>query len=74
MQWIKEWQAGDQGAGFCPHCRDSVQTRFEPRTIQLARTNLRVSDVLVAVCARCDHTVEVPRQSFAQLREVSAGK
>ena len=68
------WRQGDASAGTCPRCRRIVATRFEYRTVELRGTRLRVSDVLVAVCAECDPMVSVPRQSIAQLREVSAGK
>jgi uncharacterized protein YlaI len=74
MYAVYDFKAGDASAAMCPHCHKPVATRYEHRTIQLARTRLRVRDVLVPVCTECDHTVAIPRQSFAQLREVGVGK
>ena len=68
------YRAGDASAATCPRCRKPVATRYEYRTVQLARTRLRVRDVLVPVCTECDHMVFIPPQSVAQLREVGVGK
>ena len=68
------WREGDVVLADCPRCRKRVMTHFERRTVQLARSRLRVRDVLVDVCNECDHTVSIPAQSVAQLREVGAGK
>ena len=68
------YKAGDSSAAMCPRCHKPVATRYEYRTIQLARTRLCVRDVLVPVCTVCDHMVAIPRQSVAQLREVGVGK
>jgi hypothetical protein len=51
-----------------------VATRYEHRTVQLSRSRLRVREVLVDVCAECDHMISIPAQSVAQLREVGVGK
>jgi RNase P subunit RPR2 len=64
-----EFKAGDEGSGECSHCKTIVKTRYEHRTVRLRRTKVDVPDLLVAVCTVCDHTVRIPRQSFAQLRE-----
>lgn len=67
-------KAGDSGANTCRRCAKTVKTRFEYRTVQMARTRISVPDVLVDVCTECDHTVAIPRQSIAQLRETGGGK
>ncbi|HYD52465.1 MAG TPA: hypothetical protein VEA99_07550 [Gemmatimonadaceae bacterium] len=69
-----EWQEGDIGSYECPRCKTLVQTRYEYRTVQLGGTQVGVPDVLVAVCLQCDHTVQIPKQSIAQLREFGAAK
>jgi len=69
-----EWKAGDIGSHECPRCKTLVQTRYEHRTVQLGGTQVGVPEVLVAVCTQCDHTVQIPPQSIAQLREVGAAK
>jgi hypothetical protein len=74
MQAAIEWREGDRSAETCPRCRSLVQTHFERRTVQMRGTRLHVPAVLVAVCDDCDHTVRIPRQSLAQLREVGSGK
>lgn len=68
------WRVGDVAFATCPRCRKRVGTRFEYRTVQLTRSRLRVRDVLVDVCAECDHMVSIPPQSVAQLREIGVGK
>jgi hypothetical protein len=68
------YKAGDKAAAACPRCRKTVVTRYEYRTVELARTRLSVRDVLVDVCTECDHMISIPRQSVAQLREVGVGK
>lgn len=69
-----EWKAGDTGSHQCRRCKALVQTRFEHRTVQMTGTQVGVPDVLVAVCTQCDHTVQIPPQSIAQLREAGVGK
>jgi hypothetical protein len=69
-----DWKAGDAGAAECRRCRKIVRTRYEHRTVRMARTRLHVPEVLVDVCTECDHTISIPRQSLAQLREIGSGK
>ncbi|HWG51907.1 MAG TPA: hypothetical protein VN677_01270 [Gemmatimonadaceae bacterium] len=51
-----------------------VRTRFEYRTVRLARSRLCVPDLLVDVCTRCDHMISIPPQSVPQLREAGLAK
>lgn len=68
------WNAGDYASNICPRCRKLVRTRFEHRTVRLARSRLHVPDVLVDVCTECDHMVSIPPQSVPQLREAGLAK
>ena len=68
------FREGDVTADDCPRCRKTVQARFERRSVQLARTRLRVRDVLVDVCPDCDHMIAVAPASLAQLREAGIWK
>ena len=68
------WKAGDTASAHCPHCGDLVTANYARRSIALPRTRLHVRDVLVSVCDRCGAMLALPRQSMAQLLEVSAGK
>ena len=68
------WREGDSSLADCPRCGRRVTTRYEHRTVQLSRSRLRVREVLVDVCAECDHMISIPAQSVAQLREVGVGK
>jgi hypothetical protein len=70
----RAWRVGDFAANTCRRCRKTVRTRFELRTVQLARTRLCVRDVLVDVCTECDHMVSIPPQSLPQLREAGLAK
>lgn len=68
------WKVGDVVASTCPHCRASVQSRFEYRTVRMARTRLRVPHVLVDVCSLCGGVIAIPAQSIPQLREAGLTK
>jgi hypothetical protein len=68
------WKAGDTAAAHCPRCDDLVTATYAHRSIALPRTRLKVRDVLVGLCGACGTMLTLPRQSMAQLREVSAGK
>jgi hypothetical protein len=68
------WSVGDFASNTCRRCRKMVRTRFEYRTVQLARSRLAVPDVLVDVCTECDHMVSIPPQSVPQLREAGVVK
>ncbi|HVD04782.1 MAG TPA: hypothetical protein VNB89_02140 [Gemmatimonadaceae bacterium] len=68
------WNVGDIVANSCPTCRDIVQSRYELRTVQMARSRLRVPNVLVDVCQRCGGVLAIPAQSIPQLREAGMAK
>lgn len=65
---------GDISSGTCFSCRKPVTTRFENRTIQLNRSRVSFSNVLVSVCTECNEAIDMPRQSVAQLRELASWK
>lgn len=68
------WKAGDTVSAICPHCGDLVTARYAHRSVLIPRTRLKVPHVLVSVCPTCNAMLSVPRQSMAQLREISVGK
>ena len=68
------WREGDTGATTCTVCGKQVRTRFEKRDIQLNRSRVVFSNVLVGVCGECNAMISLPRQSFAQLRELGSWK
>jgi hypothetical protein len=68
------WKAGDTVSAICPHCGDLVTAKYAHRVVRIPRTRLSVRHVLVSVCPTCDAMLALPRQSMAQLREVSVGK
>jgi hypothetical protein len=68
------YKVGDIVASTCPHCRTNVQSRFEYRTVHMARTRLRVPNVLVDVCSLCSGVIAIPAQSIPQLREAGLSK
>ena len=68
------WHEGDISSGNCYTCRKPVITRFETRSIQLNRSRVTFPNVLVSVCTECNETVDVPKQSFAQFRELGSWK
>ncbi|HWZ60551.1 MAG TPA: YgiT-type zinc finger protein [Gemmatimonadaceae bacterium] len=70
----EQWADGDFATNHCPSCSKLVQTRLTYRTVQLARTRLRVPQVLVDVCSECGRTISVARQALAQFREAGVAK
>lgn len=68
------WSIGDIAASSCPHCRKDVQSRFELRTVRMARSRLCVPSVLVDVCLLCSGVIGIPPQSIPQLREAGISK
>ena len=71
---MTRWIPSDAVTAHCPACRRLVHARFEYRTVTLTRTRLRVANVLVDVCPACDATIDIPRESLAQLREAGVPK
>jgi len=65
---------GDISSGTCHNCRKPVTTRFETRSIRLQRSSVTFPNVLVSVCTVCSEMVDVPKQSFAQFRELGSWK
>jgi RNase P subunit RPR2 len=68
------WKAGDTASAHCPHCDDLVTAKYARRSIAMPRSRLKVRDVLVSICDTCGTVLALPRQSMAQLLEVSIGK
>ncbi len=69
MEIFKE---GDKSKAICEHCKKVSTTTFQVRTTQIQDGNkpLRIPDVLVAVCDKCDKVAAIPQQSFAAVAEV----
>ena len=65
---------GDISSGTCYSCRKPVTTRFETRTVRMDRSRVVYPNVLVSVCTECNETVDMPRQSMAQLLELATWK
>ncbi len=58
----------------CRRCRKIVRAHRELRSVELARTRLVVTDVLVDVCRECGHMIGIAPESVAQLREAGVPK
>lgn len=71
---IAPWAAGETASNACPACGKLVHTHQAYRTVQLRRTRLRVSHVLVDICAECNGTIAVSREGMAQFREAGVSK
>jgi hypothetical protein len=70
----EQWAEGDFATNQCPACNKLVRTRMAYRTVQLQRTRLRVSRVLMDVCSECGTAISVARQAMAQFREAGVAK
>lgn len=68
------WHEGDVTATTCTVCGKQVHARYEERNIQIRRSRVVYSNVLVGVCSECDSMISLPRQSIAQLRELGSWK
>lgn len=68
------WHEGDTSATTCTVCDKPVRARYETRDIRMSRTAVTFSNILVSVCSECDSLIALPRQSMAQIRELSSWK
>jgi len=68
------WNEGDVAATTCTICGKQVHARYENRDIQLNRSRVTYSNILVGVCGECNSMISLPRQSIAQLRELGSWK
>ncbi|HZK77809.1 MAG TPA: hypothetical protein VFC35_02795 [Gemmatimonadaceae bacterium] len=68
------WHEGDVAATTCTVCGKQVHARYETRDIRMSRSAITYSNILVGVCSECDSTISLPRQSIAQIRELSVWK
>ena len=67
------WHEGDVAAATCSVCGKQVHARYETRDIRLSGTAITYSNILVGVCSACE-AISLPRQSMAQILELSAWK
>lgn len=68
------WHEGDTSATTCTVCGKQVRARYETRDIRMSRSAVTFSNILVSVCSECDSMIALPRQSMAQIRELSSWK
>ncbi|HEX2722927.1 MAG TPA: hypothetical protein VHM24_08415 [Gemmatimonadaceae bacterium] len=68
------WHEGDESATTCSVCGKQVQARYETRNLRMNRSAVTFSNILVGVCSECNATILLPRQSIAQIRELSCWK
>jgi hypothetical protein len=64
----------DHITNTCRRCNKLVRSRLALRSVELARTRLVVSDILVDVCPDCGHMISIAPQSLDQLREAGITK
>ena len=65
---------GDTSSTTCSVCGKHVKARYETRDIRMSRSAITFSNILVSVCSECDSLISLPRQSIAQIRELSCWK
>jgi hypothetical protein len=68
------WHEGDVASTTCTVCGKQVKARYETRDIRMNRSRVTFSNILVGVCSECDSMISLPRQSIAQIRELSSWK
>ena len=67
------WHEGDVASTTCSVCGKTANARYETRDLRMNRTAVTFSNILVGVCSECD-SITLPRQSIAQIMELSAWK
>jgi hypothetical protein len=67
------WHEGDVAAATCSVCGKQVNARYETRDIRFNDSAITYSNILVGVCGACE-AISLPRQSIAQIRELSSWK
>lgn len=65
---MKIWKDGEASSTLCPNCDRRRDVVFQRRVVQLHDPDVRIPDVLVAVCSECDAMALIPRQSTPRLR------
>ncbi len=68
------WHEGDESATTCSVCGKQVRAHYEARDIRMNRSAITYSNILVGVCNECNSMISLPRQSIAQIRELSSWK
>ncbi len=68
------WHEGDESSTTCSVCGKQVRARYETRDLRMNRSAVTFSNILVGVCSECDSAITLPRQSIAQIRELSSWK
>ncbi|MEP6509013.1 MAG: hypothetical protein ABJC63_12385 [Gemmatimonadales bacterium] len=68
------WHEGDVSSTTCSVCGKQVHARYETRDVRMNRSAITYSNILVGVCSECDSTISLPRQSIAQIMELSSWK
>ena len=68
------WHEGDVASTNCSVCGKQVRAHYETRDIRMSRSAVTFSNILVSVCSECDSLIALPRQSIAQIRELSCWK
>jgi len=69
---MKIYKVGDKSKGLCEQCKKLVSTTFKIKEVPLSSGKKKVSDLLVAVCDRCEHVVSIPQQSSIRIKETLA--
>ncbi len=69
MSVMKLYVEGEKSKAICPFCKKIQTTTFKERDVPLSSGKGVVSDVLAAVCDKCDHVVAIPQQSVPRIKE-----
>ena len=67
------WHEGDVASATCTVCGKQVNARYETRDLKFRGSAVTFSNILVGVCSECE-SISLPRQSIAQIRELSTWK
>lgn len=63
------WMEDERTEAPCPQCRDWVDATYKYRTLPREAAGVKVDNVLVAVCDKCDTIVGIPDQSAPKIKE-----
>lgn len=65
---MKKYIEGMKSQGICEHCGKGATT-FKKRNMPVSGCSIVVSNLLIAVCDKCDRSVGIPQSESEQIKQ-----